>query len=188
MNQFFHSYNFDQCLHSDNVEFIWDQLKRAIYSARSLCIPFLPVRSINQPKWFTPTVRHKVKYLRTLKRRLSVHSTEQIKQKIANLESELQQSMAQVESDYESQLVLNFAHSYNNEIFHYISSIRGQPNLPAQMFHNSFQASNDQEKVNYLMITSIPYSPQTMILQLLFLLHIQVPTLYMTLKLLIRRC
>ena len=28
----------------------------------------------------------------------------------------------------------------------YISSIRGQPNLPAQMFHNSFQASNNQEK------------------------------------------
>ena len=50
MNQFFHSYNFDQCLHSDNVEFIWDQLKRAIYSTQSLCIPFLPVRSINQPK------------------------------------------------------------------------------------------------------------------------------------------
>ena len=67
MNQFFHSYNFDQCLHSDNVEFIWDQLKRAIYSAQSLCIPFLPVRSINQPKWFTPTVRHKVKCLHTLK-------------------------------------------------------------------------------------------------------------------------
>ena len=123
-----------------------DQLKRAIYSAQSLCIPVLPVRSINQPKWFTPTVRHKVKCLCTLKRRLSVHSTEQIKQKIANLESKLQQSMVQAKSDYESQLVLNFAQSHNNKIFHYISSIRGQPNLPAQMFHNSFQASNDQEK------------------------------------------
>ena len=28
----------------------------------------------------------------------------------------------------------------------YISSTRGQPNLHAQMFHNSFQSSNNQEK------------------------------------------
>ena len=54
--------------------------------------------------------------------------------------------MVQAKSDNESQLVLNFAHSHN-KIFQYISSIRGQTNVPTQMFHNSYQASSDQEKV-----------------------------------------
>ena len=54
--------------------------------------------------------------------------------------------MTQAKSDYESQLVLKFAHSHNNKIFQYISSIRGQGNIPTQMSHNSCQASNNQEK------------------------------------------
>ena len=54
--------------------------------------------------------------------------------------------MAQAKSDYESQLVLNFAHSHNNKIYQYISSIRGQANLPTQMFLKSFKVSNNQEK------------------------------------------
>jgi len=54
--------------------------------------------------------------------------------------------MAQAKSNYESKLVLNFAYCHNNKIFQYISSIKGQTNLPTQMFHNSYQASSDQEK------------------------------------------
>ena len=88
------------------------------------------------------------KCLRTLRRRLSVRPTEQTKQKINNSESdhELQRTMVQAKSDYESQLVLNFAHSHNNKIFQYISSIRGQANLPTQMFLKSFKVSNNQQK------------------------------------------
>ena len=33
---------------------------------------------------------------------------------------------------------------------HIISSIRGQANLPTQVFHNNFQVSNKQEKVKLL--------------------------------------
>ena len=54
--------------------------------------------------------------------------------------------MAQAKSDYESHLILNFAHSHNNKIFQYISGIKGQANFPTQMFHNSSLASNNQEK------------------------------------------
>ena len=146
MNHFLHSYNFNHCLNSDDTEFIWAQLKSAIHTALNLFVPILPAKSTNQPKWFTPTIRHKVKCLRTLKRRFSIHPTGQTKQKIDNIESELQQSMAQAKSDYESHLILNFAHSHNNKIFQYISGIRGQANFPTQMFHNSSLASNNQEK------------------------------------------
>ena len=70
-----------------------------------------------------------------------------IKNTQRTVESELQQSMAQAKSDYESHLVLNFAHSHN-KFFQYISRIRGQANFPTQMFHNTYSslASNNQEK------------------------------------------
>ena len=146
MNQYFYHYNFNQCFNSVDTEFIWDQLKTAIYNALNRYVPTVPITTVNQPKWFTPSIRHKVKCLRTLKRRFAAHPTEKAKQKIKSMESELQHLTAQAKTEYESQLVLNFAHSNNNKIFQYISSIRGHTNLPTQMFHNSYQATNDQEK------------------------------------------
>ena len=126
MNHFLHLYNFNHCLNSDDAEFIWDQLKSTIHIALNLFVPILPAKTTNQPKWFTPTIRHKLNAFVHLKEDfLYVHPTGQTKQKIDNIESQLQQSMAQAKVDYEFHLVLNFAHSHNNKIFQYVSSIRG---------------------------------------------------------------
>ena len=146
MNQYFYSYTFNQCYNSVDTEFIWDQLKTAIYNALNWYVPTVSIKTANQPIWFTPPIKHQGKCLRTLKRRFTVCPTEKTKHKINNLESELQCLTAQAKSDYESQLILNFAHSHNNKIFWYTSSIRGQINLPSEMFHNSCEASTDQEK------------------------------------------
>jgi len=54
---------------------------------------------------------------------------------------------AQAKSDYESQLVLNFAHSHSNKIFNtYLAQGDKLTSLVMQMFHNYYQASSDQEK------------------------------------------
>ena len=99
MNQFLYSYKFN---HFNNVETIWDHVREAIYTAQRWYIPTLPARIINQPKWFTPFIRHKITCLHTLRRRFSVHPAQQLKQKNFNTEFELQQTMAQAKLDYES--------------------------------------------------------------------------------------
>jgi len=58
MNQYFYSYNFAQCFNSVDTEFIWDQLKTAIYNALDWYDPPIPIKTANQPKWFTPPIRH----------------------------------------------------------------------------------------------------------------------------------
>ena len=73
MNWFLYFYNFDQRLNS-----IWDQLKETIYIAQRCYIPTIPVRTINQPKWFTPSNRLKIKCLRTLRKRSAAQNLVQV--------------------------------------------------------------------------------------------------------------
>ena len=89
MNQYFYSYNFNQCYNSVDTEFIWDQLKTTIYNALNWYVPTVSIKTANQLIWFTPPIRHKVKCLCTLKRRFTVCPIEKTKHKINNLESEL---------------------------------------------------------------------------------------------------
>ena len=109
-------------------------------------VPKVPIKNINQPRWFTPFIRHKVKCLRTQKRKYEKYPTELNKSKVDEIASELHLAMAEAKSDYESNLIFNFAHTHNNKIYQYISNIKGHDNFPTQMFHNNQQACNDQEK------------------------------------------
>ena len=66
--------------------------------------------------------------------------------KVTNLQEELQSTIAEAKSEYESNLALTYAHTNNNKIFQYISSIKGHDCHPNQMFYNDKQASTDLEK------------------------------------------
>ena len=74
-------------------------------------VPKVPIKNINQPRWFTPFIRHKIKCLRTQKRKYE-NPTELNKSKVDKIASELQSVMAEAKSDYESNLIFNFAHIY----------------------------------------------------------------------------
>lgn len=147
MNQFLYQYDFTLALSSNNTEFIWSYIKTAINSAADLFIPKIQVNSnTQQPQWFNPPIRHKIKCLRTMKRKYSNHPTDSNERKVANLQKELQMMIAQAKSDHESNLILSYAHSNNNKIFQYISSLKGNDNYPSQMFYNDKQASTNQDK------------------------------------------
>ena len=106
----------------------------------------VPARNANQPRWFTSIIQHKVKCLHTLRRRYEKHPTELNKSKDDKTAIELQLVMTKAKSNYESNLILKFAHTHHNNIYQYISSIKGQDNFPTQMFYNNQHACNDQEK------------------------------------------
>jgi len=65
MNQFLSQYDFTLALNSNNSEFIWLHLKTASNSALNLYVPRISVKESNQPRWFNPEIRHKIKSLCT---------------------------------------------------------------------------------------------------------------------------
>jgi len=54
--------------------------------------------------------------------------------------------IARAKSDYETNLAQTYAHSNNNQIFQYISSIKDQDHYPIKMFYNDKPASTDSDK------------------------------------------
>ena len=106
----------------------------------------VPIKDTNQPKWFNSTIRHKIKCLGTLKRKHNRHPTNNTMLKVTNLQEELQSMIAEAKSEFESNLALTYAHTNNNKIFQYISSIKGHDRHPNQMFYNKKKASTDSEK------------------------------------------
>ena len=147
MNQFLYEYDFTLALSSNNTEFIWSYIKTAINSSIDLFIPTVPMKDTNQPKWFNSTTHHKIKCLHTLKRKHNRHPTNNTMLKVTNLQEELQSTIAEAKSEYESNLALTYAHTNNNKIFQYISSIKGHDCHLSLMFYNDKQAgSTDSEK------------------------------------------
>ena len=146
INLFLYHYDFTLALSSNNTEFIWSYIKVAITSAMNLFIPKVSITGSDQPKWFTPTIRHEINCVRTLKRQLNNHFTESKRLKLMSLQSELQHMIARAKSDYETNLALTYSHSNNNRIFQYISSIKGQDHYPIEMSYNDKLASSDSDK------------------------------------------
>ena len=104
MNQYLSSFNFDECLQSNDVEFIWSQLKSAIYNTLNLFVPKFQIKPNTSPIWFTPTIRHKLHCVHTLRRQCASHPTDNIKANLRNMEHDLQVLMNEAKSSYESNL------------------------------------------------------------------------------------
>ena len=64
-------WDFDPCLSSQNVEFIWSHIKLAIITAIDKFVPTTTVscRHSHQPRWFDGSIRHNLNRLRTLRKR-----------------------------------------------------------------------------------------------------------------------
>jgi len=69
--------NFDKCFQSNDVESVWNELELVIYDAMHLFIPKIKINPSRNPKWFTPSIRHRLNCLRTLRRKFIKHPTEQ---------------------------------------------------------------------------------------------------------------
>ena len=90
---------------SQDVEFIWDYIKAAIYNALNLFIPRIQLKSHKQPVWFNLVIRHKLHCTHTLRRKHNKHPTENNKEKLEQAENELQQLMINEKANYETKLI-----------------------------------------------------------------------------------
>lgn len=74
-NHYLFSYDFNPCLTSENVEFIWDYIKTAILKGSNLFIPKISLKPRKQPVWFNSVIRHKLHCIHTLRRKHTKHPT-----------------------------------------------------------------------------------------------------------------
>ena len=79
-------FDYNPCLQSQDVEFIWITIKNSILTAMNLFIPKVRLRRQQFPCWYTPELRHLSKCLRSSKKRFSKHPTSHLQQKINDLE------------------------------------------------------------------------------------------------------
>ena len=68
--------------------------------------------------WYNFVICHKIKCLRTLKRKHNNHPTDATKLKVTKLQDELQLLIAEAKSEYQSNLALTYAYSNSYKIFH----------------------------------------------------------------------
>ena len=139
--------NFEPCLSSLDVEFVWSYIKCTIYKAMDLFIPKLRLRANNSPKWFNATIRHKLNCIHHLRKKAKHHSSVRNQQKLDQSELELQDVMKIAKSEYESNLIQEFAFSKNYKISKYIKSLRKEDSLPPTMHDGTTTATEDLEKV-----------------------------------------
>ena len=146
MNSFFLCYNFHPCLASQDVKYVWKYLKEAINTAIGLFVPSICVQSEQQPKWFTPTLRHNLKCVHTLRRSYHSAPSQSKKVKLESAEVNLQHLMSESKSLYETALIQKFCTSNHAHIYQYISSLKKQSVLPGIMSLNGITANNDMDK------------------------------------------
>jgi len=97
-------------------------------------VPQFLVRKKEYPKWFTPTIKHHLNCIHSLRRKFKTKPTDILKQKLQSEEDSLQALMEEAKTDYESKLINNFGSSNNNLIYKYISALSNSSSLPQQMY------------------------------------------------------
>ena len=146
MNIFFANYDFRPCFASQDVDYIWSYLKNAICCAIKMFVPRFHLKSKQQPKWFTSSIRHNLNRTRSFRKAYRNAPTQTNRNKLEEAEKKLQILMKEAKLNYEATLVQQFSYSNNSRIFQYISSLKKQSTLPLTMSFNNSNANSDYDK------------------------------------------
>ena len=168
LSYFLANCDFSDCYNSDDVEFIWFIIKGYIISAMELYIPKVKVRSHQYPKWFTAHLRHQVKCLRTLRRKIKNHFTLSQLDRLIDAENNFSQQFFRAKRDYEHNLINKYACSRDPGIYRYIHSLTNSRSLPLVLHNDSTVVTTDMDKANafnqyfYSILSMIPQLHLTM--------------------------
>ena len=110
MNYNFHNY---YCL--SNAKAAWETLKNTLHMANQTFVPQFLVRKKEYREWFTPTIKHHLNCIHSLRRKFKKKPTDSLNQ---SEEDCLQALMEEAKSDYESKLINNFGSSNNNNLIY----------------------------------------------------------------------
>lgn len=140
------SLNLNNLLSSRDLEYIWSQLKQAVFQSMELFIPKVHLRAHQRPKWFTSELVNKLNKIHSLRKKCKSHPTQGNISNLHARELELQTVMQEAKSLYEQSLVHNHACRNNSEIFKYIKSLSSTHSLPPSLKLDSACADTDSGK------------------------------------------
>ena len=98
------------------------------------------------PKWYSPTIRHHLKCLHSLRKRLRHHFTLTILQHLIQLEDLTQQELKNAKESYKRDLINSYTQSKTPKLFHYIKSITKFGSLSSILVNDSVKAVSDEDK------------------------------------------
>jgi len=126
------NFDFIALYNTTDVEQAWSVIKQCLTIAIDLFIPKIRLTSYQYPKWFSPNLKHQLKYLCTLRKRVHRHFTISKLQLLIQAEDAFQLSLSKAKSEYELGLINNYTQSKDVKLFHYINSITKSNSLPIQ--------------------------------------------------------
>ena len=101
----------------------WIFVRDMITTGMDQFIPKVKLKHNRYPTWFSPLLRHQVKCMHTLRKKLRYHFTMSSLQRLIRMEENFQTELSKAKSNYEQGLINNFAYNRNPKIFHYISDL-----------------------------------------------------------------
>uniref|UniRef100_A0A1X7TMN6 Reverse transcriptase domain-containing protein n=1 Tax=Amphimedon queenslandica TaxID=400682 RepID=A0A1X7TMN6_AMPQE len=147
LNDYLLSLDWEQYFTSNNIEYLWANLKSVILESSSQFIPvFNPSR---YPRWFSGPIKHKLHLVRSLRKkakRVSIPSHRE--HMLHKAETDLQKDILEAKSRFESDLVDKFAFSNDSRIYKFIRSLVGTHSFPHCMSLGSNSATTDQSKAS----------------------------------------
>ena len=117
------NHNFHEYYHLSDVEEVWATLKHILQTAIQAFVPQFLIKKKQHPKWFTPTIKHLLNCIHSLRRKYKKNPSNNLKLKLQAEEDNLQVLIVEAKSDYESNLISNYASGNNSLIYKYISKV-----------------------------------------------------------------
>ena len=94
--------DFSNCFNSHNVNDSWSLLKSIILEGSSLFVPKVKLKAHQPPKWFTPTIRHHLHRIHSLRKVVKSHPSALNRSKLHTEEINLEKLMSTAKIEYES--------------------------------------------------------------------------------------
>ena len=104
--------------HEKDVEQAWLIIKQCLTTAIDLFIPKVKLKSFQYPKWFSSDIKHQLKCLCTLRKKLRRHFTLSKLQQLIKAEDTFRLSLTKPKSHYELSLTNNYTRSKDPKLIH----------------------------------------------------------------------
>ena len=102
------------------MEFIWSFIKPTLCKAMREFIPLKKQNAAYHPKYFTPSIRHQVNCVRSLKKKYHKSPTNANLTRLNNTKKLLANQISSAKSEYKSKLINDFAFNNQPKIYKYI--------------------------------------------------------------------
>ena len=149
-------FDFSEFYLFNDIESAWVTLKNTINDATSRFTPKVLIRPHQRPKWFTPSIQHKLNRIHSLRKKIKSSSSPFSIAKLLQAESSLQKDMEQAKTIFEHNLVNNFAFCRDHRIFKYINSITSHNSIPGFVHFGNTKAYSDLHKASLFNEFSTP--------------------------------